>query len=165
MNRPYKDEEIVQLSIKVLYCQYAALMLRSLNEASAHKTKEENLADHFHTIKAMFYNESLVIQFAEIISFFYKNGDQVVLSKLNSTPDQLKGFRDVRGAVAHIVDFEEQIKLIEDNLCGEKSIELLKELDVIRNYIIELLKASDPFGAEMFIEQHDCITKKFLKRE
>jgi len=165
MKKPYSDEELVQLSVKVLYCQYAALMLRSINDATVHRTKEENLADHFHTVRVMFYNESLVIQFAEIISFFHKNDDQILLSKLKSTSGQLKGFRDVRGVVTHITDFEETIELIEENLQGENCIELEKDLDVVRNYIVDLFKARDPLSAEMFLEQQVFITKKFMKEQ
>ena len=111
----------------------------------------------------MFYNESFIIQFAALLSAFYKNDDQTILSRLKATPAQLKDLYAVRGAVAHVADFEETMNLIEEKLAGPNSLELLPDFTTVRDYLAELLGASDPEGAVIFKGQLAAIAKRFKR--
>ena len=117
------------------YCYYTLLTLNSISQETPYNAEEEGDLDPFHTVQVMFYKESFIIQFAEIISFFYKKEDQIILARLMDSPAELKDLYTANSELAQVIDFERTIKVIENKLDGS-DINLLIPCGLPRGYHI-----------------------------
>ena len=148
MNKPYTSGEIDSLCHKIIMFHYAALKLEALSNAINLKPIEKRDFDLLENTQNLFYVEALQIHLGAIISFFYNNEDQTILSRLNSKAEQLKVLYELRSVSAHILDFEEIDKLYKNYFQSPRNVPLIKDYEILRNYIFDLLDSRSENGSD-----------------
>jgi hypothetical protein len=155
----YTNEQLVHVGQRILMCEFSISKTKETSILGLHKTDEEKLSDHLYIIKMNFYQKSFIVEFAGILSFFYKQQDPVIFQRLNANEQQLKLLQKIRGVTAHIDDFEKTIALLEDGINGSGNLKVLflHDFEQVKEYVMELLKSQGQDAIDPFLKRLNSI--------
>jgi hypothetical protein len=162
MKRPYTEGELELLGHKIILCQYAMLVLEPLLKDANGGLIRGNDSDFFENMRVSFYTEALQIHFCAIVSCFHNNKDEVIFSRLNSSPEQLKALYKLRSVPAHILGFEEVDELYESYFKIASKIPLIAEYEILKSYVIELLDDGHKSKSDYLKYELNEIKKRFI---
>ena len=161
VNKPYNDDEIDSLCHKIVLCHYASINLKALLENENLKSHEQTDDDSIEGLKFSFYSEALIGQFGAIISFFYNNDDQEILSRLNANAGQLKKLCEIRATTAHVLGMDDSLKRFDDYLKSAPNAPGLEDFDIVKEYVSKLLELRNKGEGDYLKKYLEEISKNF----